>query len=127
MNSVIDARKEKYKSWVTENLGEKTGIWYTPYLEKLGSLLEKFDLGHGYEKNFFAYSSYGEYKTIYQDITGQSDEDIDTLVTGRGTPRYPERFAANKINFKRKFAEEEHREGLRKKPENLGVFLAGAC
>jgi 5-methylcytosine-specific restriction enzyme B len=40
MNDVVNTQKEKYKTWVTENLGEKTGMWYTPYLEKLGILLE---------------------------------------------------------------------------------------
>ena len=41
--------KEKYIVWVTENLGEKTGIWYSPYLEKLGFLLDKFELGKGFK------------------------------------------------------------------------------
>ena len=96
MNDVVKNQKEKYKAWVTENLGEKTGIWYTPYLEKLGYLLEKFGLASGYKANFFEYQSYSEYKNIYQQMTEQSDEDIERLVTGKSIPRYPERFGTTK-------------------------------
>lgn len=120
MDSTVNMRKERYTSWVTENLGEKTGVWYTPYLEKLGFLLNEYNLANGYRHNFFEYSSYSEYKRIYQEITEQSDEDIEKLVTGKGTPRYPEKFAANKINFKRKYAHEEYKNGLRSNPDNLG-------
>ena len=66
MNVAVNNQKEQYKAWVTENLGEKTGVWYAPYLEKLGNLLETFGLGSGYKENFFDYQSYSEFKSIYK-------------------------------------------------------------
>ncbi|MCR2820035.1 AAA family ATPase [Lederbergia panacisoli] len=120
MNDVMNTQKEKYKAWVTENLGEKTGIWYTPYLEKLGHLIEKFGLGSGYKENFFDYQSYSEYKNVYQQMTKQIDEDIERLVTGKGTPRYPEEFGTTRIQFRKKYAEDEFNRGVRSKPDNLG-------
>lgn len=120
MNSMVNIRKEKYQSWVTENLGEKTGEWYTPYLEKLGNLLEKFNLETGFYENFFDYPSYSEFKKIYQKITKQSDEDIEKLVSGENTPRYPEKFATYRFKFRQKYAEDEFKRGIRKKAENLG-------
>ena len=65
----LHAQKEKYKVWVTENLGEKTGMWYAPYLEQLGALLAKYKLADGYKHNFFEYQSYSEYKQVYQQMT----------------------------------------------------------
>lgn len=120
MNDVVNTRKEKYKAWVTENLGESTGSWYTPYLEKLGYLLEKFRLATGYKENFFDYQSYSEYKDIYKQITEQNDEDIERLVTGKSTPRYPEKFGTTRIQFRKKYAEDEYNRGIRSKPDNLG-------
>ena len=120
MSNVLNARKEKYRSWVTENLGESTGSWYTPYLEKLGYLLEKYALASGYNENFFDYHTYSEFKNIYQQMTEQSDEDIERLVTGKGTPRYPGSFSAIKIKFREKYAEDEFNRGERSKPGNLG-------
>ncbi|MHA7136610.1 AAA family ATPase [Rossellomorea arthrocnemi] len=120
MNNVVNNQKEKYKNWVTENLGEKTGMWYTPYLEKLGYLLEKFGLARGYKENFFNYQSYLEYKKIYKQITEQSDEDIERLVTGKSTPRYPKEFGKTRIQFRKKYAEDEYNRGVRSKPDNIG-------
>jgi len=120
MNDDVNTQKEKYKVWVTENLGEKTGLWYTPYLEKLGHLLEKFGLGSDYKEDFFDYQSYSEYKNIYQQMTEQSDEDIERLITGKGTPRYPEKFGTTRIQFRQKYAEDEFNRGVRSKPDNLG-------
>ncbi|WP_194842082.1 AAA family ATPase [Gracilibacillus salitolerans] len=120
MNKVVNTQKEKYKAWVTENLGEKTGIWYTPYLEKLGHLLEKFGLASGYKENFFEYQSYSEFKRNYQQMTEQSDEDIERLVSGKSTPRYPEKFGKTRIQFRKKYAEEQYNRGERSKPDNLG-------
>ena len=120
MNDVVNSRKERYKSWVKENLGESTGFWYTPYLEKLGHLLEKYGLASGYKDNFFEYESYSEFKTIYQQMTEQSDEDIERLVSGKSTPRYPKKFATIRTQFMKKHAEEEFNRGERSKPDNLG-------
>lgn len=120
MNDILNTQKEKYKAWVTENLGEKTGLWYTPYLEKLGDLLEKYELESGYKANFFEYQSYLEFKYIYQQITEQSDEDIERYITGKGTPRYPEKYGTRRVQFRRRIAEDEFNRGKRSKPDNLG-------
>ncbi|MEK4072629.1 AAA family ATPase [Paenibacillus sp. FSL M7-0656] len=120
MIDIVNTKKEKYKAWVTENLGGKTGGWYTPYFEKLGHLLEKFGLASGYKENFFEYQSYSEYKNIYQQMTEQSDEDIERLVTGKGTPRYPEKFGTARIEFRKKYAVDEYNQGIRSKPDNIG-------
>lgn len=120
MNNVLNTRKEKYRAWVTENLGESTGSWYTPYLEKLGYLLKKYGLANGYKENFFDYQTYSKFKNVYQQMTEQSDEDIERLVTGKGTPRYPEKYGATRIQFRQKYAEDEFNRGERSKPDNLG-------
>ena len=120
MKDITNAQKEKYQVWVTENLGEKTGMWYAPYLEQLGALLAKYKLADGYKHNFFEYQSYSEYKQVYQQMTKQSDEDIEKIVTAKGTPRYPEPFGTNRIQFRQKFAEDEFNRGERSKPDNLG-------
>lgn len=120
MNDVVNTQKEKYIAWVTENLGEKTGGWYSPYLEKLGQLLEKFALGSGFKENFFDYQSYSEYKNIYQQMTEQSDQDIERLVSGKGTPRYPQKFGMKKNLFRKRYAEDEFNRGVRGKPDNIG-------
>jgi len=120
MNNVLNTRKEKYRAWVTENLGESTGSWYTPYLENLGYLLEKYGLASGYKENFFDYQSYSEFKNIYQQMTEQSDEDIERLVAGQSTPRYPEKYGTTRIQFRKKIAEDEFSRGVRSKPDNLG-------
>ena len=119
MDEQVNERIERYKEWVAENLGEKTGIWYTPYLEKLGHLLEKFGLASGYKNNFFEYQTFSEFKNIYQQITEQNDEDIERLVNG-STPRYPKKFGATRNQFRKKYAEDEYNQGNRSKPDNLG-------
>ncbi|QHJ70143.1 McrB family protein [Planococcus halotolerans] len=120
MNDALNTQKEKYKAWVTENLGEQTGRWYAPYLEKLGHLLEEFGLESDYKENFFEYQSYSEFKTIYQQMTEQSDEDIERLISGKSTPRYPKEFGTTRIQFRRKYAENEFNQGIRSKPDNIG-------
>lgn len=120
MSNVLNTLKEEYKIWVTENLGESTGRWYTPYLEKLGYLLDKYGLASGYKANFFDYQTYSEFKNIYQQMTEQSDEDIEKLVTGQSTPRYPEKYGTTRIQFRKRYAEDEFNRGERSKPSNLG-------
>lgn len=120
MSNDLTVRKEKYRAWVTENLGESTGSWYTPYLEKLGYLLEKYGLANGYKEDFFDYQTYSEFKNIYQQMTEQSDEDIERLVTGKSTPRYPAKYGATRIRFREKYAEDEFNRGERSKPGNIG-------
>lgn len=120
MKTSSDIQKNIYKKWVTENLGEKTGIWYSPYLEKLGLLLNKYGLGSGYKENFFDYQSYQEFKEVYQNITKQNSEDIEKLLLGKSVPRYPEKFGTTRIQFRTKYAEDEFNRGLRSKPDNIG-------
>ncbi|WYP26525.1 AAA family ATPase [Alkalihalobacillus sp. FSL W8-0930] len=119
MDELVQNQKQNYKSWVTENLGEKTGMWYSPYLEKLGSLLNQFELATGYKDNFFDYQSYEEFKEVYQQMTEQTDNDIERIVKGK-VPRYPKDFGAKRIQFRQKFAEDEFERGVRSKPTNLG-------
>ncbi|SFS82862.1 AAA family ATPase [Paenibacillus sp. 453mf] len=120
MNVLVNSQKEKYIVWVTENLGEKTGSWYSPYIENLGYLLDKFGLDTGYKQNFFDYQSYSEFKNVYQQMTKQSDEDIEKFVTGKGIPRYPAEFGTRRIQFRQKYAEDQFNRGERSKPDNLG-------
>lgn len=120
MNDTLNTQKENYKAWVTENLGEKTGIWYAPYLEKLGHLLKKYGLASGYKENFFEYQTYQEFKNVYQQMTEQSDEDIEKYVGGKGTPRYPEKYGTERVQFRIKIAEDEFNRGVRSKSDNLG-------
>lgn len=120
MNKKNLSQKEKYMTWVTENLGGKTGGWYAPYIEKLGYFLNKFELESSYKENFFAYQEYDEFKKIYQQMTKQSDEEVQKLVSGKGTPRYPKEFGMTRIKFIEKYAEYEYKKGLRRKAENLG-------
>ncbi|MET3682908.1 5-methylcytosine-specific restriction protein B [Alkalibacillus flavidus] len=119
MSDIVHTQREKYKAWVTENLGEKTGLWYTPYLERLGHLLEKFGLASGYKENFFNYQSFSEFKYIYQQMTEQRDQDIEKLIAG-STPRYPERFGATRNQFRKRYAKDEYEQGIRSKPDNIG-------
>lgn len=116
----VEERKQDFMAWVKKNRGEKTGIWYAPYLEQLGSLLEKFELADGYKANFFDYMSYEEFKLVYQQITKQNDKDIADYVKGNRTPRYPEAFAKERIQFRQKYAQAEYEQGKRSKPDNLG-------
>lgn len=53
-------------------------------------------------------------------MTEQSDEDIDRYVSGKGTPRYPEKYGTRRVQFRRKIAEDEFMRGERSKPDNLG-------
>ncbi|WP_206109335.1 AAA family ATPase [Paenibacillus sp. HB172176] len=120
MDTIFSSQKEKYIVWAADNLGEHTGNWYSPYLEQLGYLLEKFGLDPGYKHNFFEYQSYSEFKEVYQQITKQSDDDIEKLVAGKGTPRYPAEFATRRTQFRQRYAEDEFNRGARSKPDNLG-------
>lgn len=120
MTDQIHKRKEDFMAWVKENRGEQTGNWYAPYLEKLGSLLERFELANGYKANFFEYDTYESFKEVYQQITTQSEKDIDDFIHGKRTPRYPKEFGKTRIQFRYKYAEEEYENGNRSKPDNLG-------
>jgi 5-methylcytosine-specific restriction protein B len=96
----VDGQKENYSEWVTENLGEKTGMWYAPYLEKMGIYLEMFELAHGYQDNFFAYQTYEEFARIYGELTGETQADIAIVLEGI-TKHYPKEFVAKNLQWKK--------------------------
>ncbi|MGL4335168.1 MAG: hypothetical protein ACRCSC_08950, partial [Lactococcus garvieae] len=98
MSNSADEQKYQFSAWATENLGEKTGIWYSPYLERLGVLLKQFELnkGHGFYENFFYYRSFEEFKEVYKQLIGQNDEDISKILKGKQI-RYPDSYAQEKL------------------------------
>ena len=91
----LDLQKNEFKVWAKENLGEKTGEWYSPYLDKLGILLYKFKLTEESEfhDNFFIYQDYKEFEDIYIKFIGvKSYDEIDGILNGKSL-RYPDSFA----------------------------------
>lgn len=113
--------KEEFEEWAKINLGNKTGMWYAPYIDKMGIFLRDFDLDKGLEikDNFFEYQTYEEFKGIYQQIIGQTDEDLVKIL--KGSPiRYPDTYAKQKLDWNQKYAQMEVDKGIRSNPENLG-------
>lgn len=47
------SQKQQYHEWVTENLGQKTGQWYSPYIEQLGKYLKELDIESEPKDDFF--------------------------------------------------------------------------
>lgn len=119
MSNLMEEQKQQYIDWATENLGEATGGWYAPYLERLGSLLKKFDLGDGFYENFFYYKNFSDFKDIYQQITGESDEDVTQILRGK-QKRYSKEFNTKKDAWLHKYAQMEFDSGKRSKPTNFG-------
>jgi 5-methylcytosine-specific restriction protein B len=115
----VDGQKENYSEWVTENLGEKTGMWYAPYLEKMGIYLEMFELAHGYQDNFFAYQTYEEFARIYGELTGETQADIAIVLEGI-TKHYPKEFVAKNLQWNKAYAKYTHEKGERSRPDNFG-------
>lgn len=114
-------QEEKFFIWCFENLGGTIDVWYTPHLNKLGKRLEEFNLypGKKYEYDFFNYSSYGEFKTIYKELTGDDDETISNVLKGK-SPWYKEPFKSSQLSpWPKKVASKEHKDGERKNPDNL--------
>ena len=64
----LELQENEFKNWAKENLGEKTGKWYSDYLDKLGILLSTFKLTEESEfhDNFFIYQDYKECEDIYK-------------------------------------------------------------
>ncbi|WEB81022.1 AAA family ATPase [Vagococcus lutrae] len=114
-------QKQQFSDWAKENLGEKTGLWYSPFLEKLGKLLKNFGLdnGRGYYTNFFYYRSYDELEEIYLEITKQPEADMSDILKGT-SKRYPNSFNDVNIKWLNKYAQMTFEEGKRSKPDNLG-------
>ena len=68
----VQKRIDDFKEWSAENLGEKTGLWYAPYLERIGELLKKFEFEDtdDLKENFFYYGTYQEFESVYRKIFG---------------------------------------------------------
>lgn len=102
----LNLQKNEFKVWAKENLGEKTGEWYSPYLDKLGILLSKFKLTEESEfhDNFFIYQDYKEFEDIYIKFIGvKSYDEIDGILNGKAL-RYPDSFANLKHIWKDSYA-----------------------
>lgn len=119
MSNLTEEQKQQYIGWATENLGDATGEWYAPYLEQLGSLLKKFDFGDGFYENFFYYKNFLDFKDIYQQITGDSDEAVGQILEGK-RKQYSKEFAGKKDTWLQKYAQMEADSGKRSSPENVG-------
>ncbi|MGV9034433.1 AAA family ATPase [Lactococcus lactis] len=121
MSGTADKQKKEFSLWAKENLGEKVGIWYAPYIEKFGTLLRKFDLDaeKDYYTNFFFYTSFDEFKDIYKQVIGQSDDEIAEIIKGKQL-RYPEKYAQQKLQWSKGYAQMTYNNGERNKPDNYG-------
>lgn len=121
MSYSVEERKNQFSLWATENLGDKTGIWYSPYIEQLGTLLREFGLDGGkqYKDNFFEYRSYLEFKDVYQQLIGQSEDDISQILQGKKL-RYPNDYAKMKLEWMQKYAQMSVEKGERNNPEDFG-------
>ncbi|MGO2618385.1 MAG: hypothetical protein ACTH83_08595, partial [Lactococcus cremoris] len=119
MNNSAEEQKEQFSKWAAENLGEKTGIWYSPYLEKLGTLLSQFGIGKDYYDNFFYYLTYKEYENVYIQITEQNEEDIEKILKGKAK-QFPKSYATKKSTWLKEYASMGYEAGTRSKPDNYG-------
>ena len=121
MSGTADKQKREFSEWAKDNLGEKVGIWYAPYIEQFGTLLKKFNLdgGKDYYTNFFFYTSFDEFKDIYKQVIGQTDNEIAEIVKGKQL-RYPEEYAQQKLEWNRQYAQMTFENGERSKPDNYG-------
>lgn len=119
MNNKAEEQKKHFIDWAAENLGEKTGVWYAPCLEQLGFLLEKFGIGEKYQKNFFDYRIFEDFKVIYKKIIGQEDNDIPAILKGY-QKRYPESYAEQKVKWTNNYAHWRYAKGERRSPDSLG-------
>jgi len=115
-------KKEQYSIWIADNLGEKIGERYAPYLEKLGFLLAEFNLCNGCKENFFDYENYEDFKPVYQQIISQTDAEISEILKGSNN-RYPKSYASQKIIWKQQYAKYTYEKGQRASPDNLGGII----
>ncbi|MBB5887148.1 AAA family ATPase [Lactovum miscens] len=125
MSITAEDQKKYFSDWSKDNLGEKTGIWYAPFLENLGKLFKDFSLDNGrdYFTNFFNYRSFEEFKNIYLDITQQPESDVPVILKGINK-RYPNSFNEINIKWLEKYSQMTFTEGNRSKPDNLGGIPA---
>ncbi len=58
-------KRHNFVKWCEENLGKAPGVWYYPYLEKMGYYLSEFELvDKKYYDNFFDYDTYDDFKNV---------------------------------------------------------------
>ncbi|WP_319996095.1 AAA family ATPase [Trichococcus shcherbakoviae] len=117
----VQKRIDDFKEWSAENLGEKTGLWYAPYLERIGELLKKFEFEDtdDLKENFFYYGTYQEFESVYRKIFGESDISVELIINGKNL-RYPKESVLKIKDFTQKFAQHTFEKGERSKPENFG-------
>lgn len=111
--------KNEYTEWVKENLGPKVGIWYTPYLKRMGEDLSEFSIADGFKTNFFEYDTFDEFSEVYKELTNENSESVATILQGRNK-KYPVSFGKIKNAFTEKIAQREYERGTRSKPTNHG-------
>src|SRR5690625_2878788 len=114
---------EEYKTWSSENLGQATGRWYGEQLSRLRKVLDEIGIASEYKANFFDYTTYDQFKEVYQSLTGESDEVIEEILLGV-SKRYPKLFQEKAKQFREGFAQKEYAEGTRSKPDNYGGIPA---
>lgn len=117
----VEEQKKKFSDWSKENLGEKSGVWYSPYLEELGILLKKFELdnGNNYYDNFFYYQTFEEFREIYKLVTGQTDSEIVEILKGKRLG-YPVSYTQQRLAWNQKYAQMTFDKGERSNPDNFG-------
>lgn len=120
MDNIKD-RINTFRDWAKENIGEKTGIWYSPYLKKMGHYLKIFNFedSDGLKDNFFEYSTYKSFKEIYQKLFKESDESIQEILKGK-TLRYPKETVLKIPAFTKSYAKLTYDKGERTRPDNYG-------
>ena len=121
MNITAAEQEKQFSDWSRENLGKKTGLWYAPYIEQLGSLLKNFELDNerDYYTNFFYYRTFDEFKDIYKQIIGQTEDEIAEILKGKQL-RYPNSYAKQKLEWNQKYAQMTFDKGERSKADNFG-------
>lgn len=117
----IKERISEFNEWASENIGEKTGIWYSPYFKKLGKYLKLFNFENTehLKDNFFEYSTYESFKEVYQELFNESDDSVQEIIKGKAL-RYPKDSVLKIPEFTSKYAEYTYELGQRSKPDNYG-------
>jgi len=111
----------EFIEWSTENIGEKTGGWYSPYLESMGYYLKLFEFEdvHDLEDDFFEYNTYDSFYQIYQQLFKESEETIAEVIKGKNK-RYPKETVLKISRFTENYAQYTYENGERSKPDNTG-------
>lgn len=116
-----EQRMIDFIEWSSENIGEKTGGWYSPYLKKLGMYLKLFNFQstNSLKDNFFEYSTYESFSSIYKQLFQETDDNISEIIKGK-TKRYPKESVLLIKDFFEAYAQYTYDMGERSKPDNYG-------